>query len=388
MPFTGKATYSAGVDLPELAEDVADLVSVVSPYETPLLDALGDPARAAQSTLHEWVEDELAPNTDTVNQTTFTPNATDATAITVTNGARFRVGDFIRPGNAREVMAVTAVVGNVLTVVRRHGNSPSSAIANSQRLTIIGSAALEGDDRPDPRFTNRVRRRNWTQIFTTGVEISGTLQASAKVGGVRDEMEYQKQARLREMMRDLENAVINGYAPSAVQQGSASARRSMSGIGALITTNNFTVGSGPIPVGGGAGTELTENVLSAALRQVWENSAGSVDLLLVPAGLKRRINQFLTPFRTTSVDAGRFVDGVSVYESDFGVCRVVLSRWVPADTLFMLDSSRLAVMPLAGRSFFFKPLASTGDRDSGQLIGEYTLEMRNENAHGALRGLT
>jgi hypothetical protein len=59
--------------------------------------------------------DELAPNTDTVNQTTFSPNATDATAITVTNGARFRVGDFIRPGNAREVMAVTAVVGNVLT---------------------------------------------------------------------------------------------------------------------------------------------------------------------------------------------------------------------------------------------------------------------------------
>lgn len=59
MPFTGKATYSAGVDLPELAEDVADLVSVVSPYETPLLDALGDPARAAQSTLHEWVEDAL-----------------------------------------------------------------------------------------------------------------------------------------------------------------------------------------------------------------------------------------------------------------------------------------------------------------------------------------
>ena len=59
MPFTGKPTYAAGADLPELMEDVADLVSVVSPYETPLLDALGDATRSAFSTIHEWVEDAL-----------------------------------------------------------------------------------------------------------------------------------------------------------------------------------------------------------------------------------------------------------------------------------------------------------------------------------------
>ena len=38
MAFTGKATYSAGVTLPELAEDVSDLIGIISPYETPLLD--------------------------------------------------------------------------------------------------------------------------------------------------------------------------------------------------------------------------------------------------------------------------------------------------------------------------------------------------------------
>ena len=41
--------------------------------------------------------DSLLPNTDSVNQTTFTPNAQDATAVTVANGARFRVGDQVRP---------------------------------------------------------------------------------------------------------------------------------------------------------------------------------------------------------------------------------------------------------------------------------------------------
>jgi hypothetical protein len=79
---------------------------------------------------------------------------------------------------------------------------------------------------------------------------------------------------------------------------------------------------------------------------------------------------------------------VSVYESDFGVCRVVLSRWMPPDQVLLLDSSRIEVMPLAGRSFFFKRLASTGDKEVGQVIGEYTVEVRNETAHALLLGLT
>jgi len=46
------------------------------------------------------------------------------------------------------------------------------------------------------------------------------------------------------------------------------------------------------------------------------------------------------------------------------------------------------VLPLAGRSFGYRPLAALGDRESGQVIGEYTVEMRNENAHAIVRGLT
>lgn len=64
------------------------------------------------------------------------------------------------------------------------------------------------------------------------------------------------------------------------------------------------------------------------------------------------------------------------------------TRWMPQDAVLLLDSSRLSVMPLTGRSFHFKPLASTGDYECGELIGEYTLELRNEAAHGLIRGLS
>jgi len=98
MAFTGKATYLAGTTLPELSEDVADLIGIISPYETPLLDALGDPMREATSTHHEWLEDELLPNKDAINDSTFTDPAAD-TEFEVDNGDRFRVGDQIQVDN-------------------------------------------------------------------------------------------------------------------------------------------------------------------------------------------------------------------------------------------------------------------------------------------------
>lgn len=387
MPFTGKATFQAGADLPELIEDVSDIIGIVSPYETPLLDHLGDAKRAAGSTIHEWVEDTLMPNTDNVNQASFTPNANDATAITVFNGARFRPGDQVRLDGHREIMLVVSISGNVVTFSRRYGGTPGAPLSNGLKLLILGNAALEGDDRPTTRFTTRLRKRNYTQIFTAAVEVSGSMQAS-RTAGVADEVDYQKQERVRELIRDLENCVINGVAPTATQQGSATVRRSMNGIIPQITTNTFTPGSGGFPAGGGVGTnELDEGIVNAALRLIWEQSAGRIDTIVVGGSQKRRINQFLGAQRRYSPDDNRFMSDVSVYESDFGVCRVILSRWIPGDAMLFLDSSRVQVLPLGGRSFHYKPLASSGDSEVGQVIGEYTLEFKNENAHGLVRGL-
>jgi hypothetical protein len=382
MSFTGKATYSAGATLPEIAEDVADIIGIVSPYETPLLDHLGDPQRSATSTRHEWLEDELLPNTDAANGAA----AAGDTALTVAHGERFRVGDQVQPAGSREVMLVTAVAGDTLTVTRGYGSTPAAAIDDGQTLHILGNAALEGDDRPAARFTTRTRRANFTQIFTAAVEVSGTQQAVNTIG-LDDELDYQKQERLRELIRDLENTVINGVGPAAAPEGSATVRRTMDGLLPRIATNQFEPGVDGFPDDGAGGDTLTEPMLNAALRAIWQRSAGGVDTIVVNGVQKRRINGFITAGRHYTSRETRFRDLVSAYESDFGVCRVVLSRWVPADTLLLLDSTRIDVLPLAGRSFHYKPLAAGGDKEVGQLIGEYTLELRNENAHGVIRGL-
>ena len=383
MAFTGKATYTGGVALPEIAEDVADLVGIISPFETPLLDHLGDPLRAAHSIMHEWLEDSLLPNTDAI-AFTFTHPTTDAT-FGVANVDRFRAGDQIAPAGSNERLLVTAVNadGSQITVVRGYGGTAAAALADGQELTILGNAALEGDDADAARFTVRSRQSNYTQIFSKTITVSGSELAVKQIA-LADELDYQKQERLRELLRDLENTVINGVAPAANATGSASTRRTMGGLLGFVQSNRFAPGDGTLPAG-----PLTEAMLNLALRTIWENSAGKVDTILVGGSQKRQINAFITTQqRYATSQTATYRDMVGVYESDFGVCRVVLSRYVPADKVLLLDSSRLAVLPLAGRSFHYRPLASTGDFETGQVIGEYTLELRNQAAHGVIGGLS
>lgn len=250
------------------------------------------------------------------------------------------------------------------------------------------TAALEGADAAQARFTSRVRRRNFTQIFSKSVSVSGTMQA-VRAHGIDDEVDYQKQERLRELLRDLENTVINGVAPSADQQGSGQVRRSMNGIGAMLTTNVFEPGVNGFPGGGGASQKgLTEAVINEALKRIWDQSSGAVDTILLNGNQKRAFNRLVEGQRTYTASDDRVGTPVNVYESDFGVCRVVMSRWVPTDAVFLLDSSRLSVMPLRGRSFAYRPLSATGDAHEGQVLGEYTLELQNEAAHAVLRGLS
>ena len=168
MSFTGKATYSAGTTLPELTEDVSDLIGIVSPYEAPLLDALGDPLKEARSTHHEWMEDTLLPNKDAINDSTYTDASADTTFV-VDNGSRFRIGDQIQVAGSEELMLVTDVSTNTLTVVRGYAGTTAEALANDKVINILGNAALEGDDKPAVRFTNRTRCGNYTQIFTEAV---------------------------------------------------------------------------------------------------------------------------------------------------------------------------------------------------------------------------
>lgn len=187
-----------------------------------------------------------------------------------------------------------------------------------------------------------------------------------QLGGVNDEFTYQQQQRIREALRDLEKATILGIL-SGNTIGSATARRTLKGLRSFLATNAQSVGA-----------TLTESWLGNSIKAAWDQGGTDVDVILAGVNYKRIIDSFNASRKLIANEDSKFSQLVSEYESTFGVMRVVLSRWMPANEALILSSQRVKVLPLNGRSFQFKDVASQGDSKKGMVIGEYTLEVRNE----------
>ena len=340
MSFSGKATYRAGTMLPEGAEDLADIVAIVSPYETPLLNALGDSLREARDAHHGWLEDRLLPNKDVITETVWADPSADRVSH-VEHRDYFREGDQIQVEGSDELMLVHNVLSASLGVDRGYAGTTREPLANGQVVNILGNSAIEGSDKPRGRFTDRVRCGNRTQVFQATVKVDEANITEAQT--VADELDFQKQERLRGLLRELENAVLNSTNP-------------MEGISSWLTG----AGRAYVEV---EGAELDETRVTGVLRDIWENSSGNVDMIVVGGLQKRKLAAFCED---------------NIYESDFGICRIVTTRWMPPDAALFLDSTRISVLPLAGRSFH-----CLGD----EVVGEYTVEMKNPAGHGLVRAL-
>ena len=370
--YNGKATYDNGIGV-EIAEDVADLVSINAKVETPFLDYLGTPAYPARSTKHEWLTGDVLANTDVINDSGGISDSD--TTLVMTDGTKFRVGDLVMIED--EVVLVTAISTNDLTITRGYGSSTAAAHADALTVTILGNAALEGGDADAAKSSDRSRALNYCQIIRPHtLNVSFTEQAVTNIG-VANEYEHQKELRVLEAMRSLENTVIHGRLAASTPQGSDTVRRSMKGLKQFCSSNVTAASS----------AALTESYLNSKLESAWNNGAYDMDFILVGGTQKRKISNFIQPARRYAPEDGSIKNYVGVYESDFGVMKVILCRWIPSDQLVFGSSKWISVLPLEGRPFAHYPLSVSGSYTKGMIEGEYTLEVKHEEAHGYIDGL-
>jgi hypothetical protein len=122
---------------------------------------------------------------------------------------------------------------------------------------------------------------------------------------------------------------------------------------------------------------LTPSVVNAMAKQVFDDG-GMPSILLLGGTQKQKVSTFDQEFRRSTLDVRRAGYTVEEFVTDLGInLRVVVDRWVPNDVAMVLDGSRIKVMPLSGRAFFLEKLAKTGDAENWQIVGEYTMEVRN-----------
>jgi hypothetical protein len=366
MAFTGRATYDTGV-FRGIAEDVSDVIGMISPYETPLLDVIGDSPNPAANVLHEWLEDELNPNT--IVASSAADNAGTAAAFHYNGGAvnrNLQVGAVLKNNTTGEYVQLTGLTGNTLTFSRGFGGTTAASFAAGTTFFVISDAALEGADVVGDLSRPRTRLSNYTQIFKKDVIISGTQQAVTFLGGVTSELEYQKQQRIRESLRDLEKATINGVL-SGNTIGSSTAYRTMRGCWSFIQTNVTSLAT------------LSPDTLNSVIAAPWGNGATDLDLVVMDPVFKAIADDWNnTRHEIFQNTPNGYVRRVTYFEGTFGRHQLMLNRWMPARSLMVLSTERIKIAPLAGRTFQYVPVAMTGDAEKGMVIGEYTLEFKNQ----------
>ena len=243
--------------------------------------------------------------------------------------------------------------------------------------TATNTTVVEGADFSDPTLTARVRHSNYCQINREGFQVSDTLDAVDKVGIKGGEYEYQLAKALKNIARGMEVAIVKGESVA----GDASTARGSRGISDSTTGGT---GTGWITTNGKSkGTGVITEVFYNDLLQECFIQGGNPDTTYAHGWNKRQISGF-TAGSTKNIEsfAKKLVLSVDVYESDFGLQRIILDRYMPEKAVSILQKDMWSVAML--RPVKHTPLAKVGSARRGMVESEWTLVSYNEKASGTI----
>lgn len=317
---------------------------------------------------HSWMEDSLNPMAANCAE----PLDNSETTLTVASGhgARFKVGTLFKLdiAGATEVMQVTGISGDDLTIVRGYGSTSAQAgtAGSSDAIKIISHPAQEGQDPPADESKLRTKVSNYTQIIQRGIQISHTLR-SINLAGVSDEYAFQVSRRLMEAMRELNSSAVNGI--KSTSGGSDTEYRTMAGLIEFASQAGGNVNT--------TAEAFSMDVVNSMAKDIWDDG-GVPNFILVGGNLKRTISTFDQAYRRSDYDsrtAGYVVEKLLTdlgYELD-----VIVDPSMPSDTAVIGDLGLINLVPLQNDAMRAEDLAKTGRSYKGQVTGQYTLEVRN-----------
>lgn len=358
---------------PDLAPDRAPLLTFAAKLPK---GRAGDPKI-------QWMQDARKSRIDAINNGAGYLAAD--TTVTVDDGTKFAAQDIVKVTRTGEVVRVTNVSGNDLTIVRSVGATAAAALNDNDELYIIGSARMEGDVSRAARSDNPDTVINYLQIIRNEVEMTETARHSVQVTQPHD-WPYQARKILLEHKLDIELAFWLGEASE--DTSGAHARRTTGGALEFATENRTD-----------AGGTLTEAEFFGALMTPFQTGGNTRTLFAAPL-----VAGVLNTYPRSKVvvnDNGGSTYGVNVsrFVSPFGAVNLVVN-WLFGDSA---KYSGYAVGLNLGAIRYRYLANENGSRDTALLtnrqandqdtrkdeyLSEVGLEFGNPREHFVISGVT
>jgi hypothetical protein len=289
------------------------------------------------------------------------------------------VNTYVAVGNKEDISdLITNIAPDETPMLKMVGTGKAADATYVEWLEDDLPAASDNKQVEGAEFTvidpgTRARYGNYTQIMSHGYKVTGTQEVVGK-HGLTSEIAYQMRKSMKKLALDQERALILNVTASA---GTADTAREMGGFQYFVSTN--------VLANGAITRVIDEVLLNDALEQAW-NAGGNPDTVLVSGGNKRIISGWSTNMnRQMSQTDTKLTRRLDVYESDFGLVKIVVDRWMPDDKIFIADSQYLETRPL--RPFKKHDLPKTGDSLKQVIVGELTFVCRAEKAHAIISDL-
>jgi hypothetical protein len=278
------------------------------------------------------------------------------------------------------------------------GSGSAKAMREEWQTDSLGNASttnaqLEGDDTTAAAVTATVRVANRLQIMKRSFTISESEEEIVKAG--RDsEIGYQTMLSGRRLKMDLETTILLNQASNAE---SGTTPRRMGGLLAWMTTNvsrGTTGGSGGysgsdvVAATNGLTRTFTETLLKNVIKSAWD-AGGNPNTIVMCSAHKQLASAFsgiATQYQEAKGKVATIVAAADRYVSDYGTLTLVPDRYNSTRDVEVLDNSMLQLLWL--RKFKRVELARTGDARKFHIIGEMTLKVNNEAAHGVIADLS
>lgn len=376
---TGTRT-TANITQSKLVIDMSNDIALLQPSEAPLITflkrAMGR-SKPAENPKFSWLEDDLGARWDAINNAAGYAN--NITSIVVDNGDYFSVDDQVKVPRTGEVMLVTAISGNTLTVVRGWGTTAAAALVDNDPLLILGSAMTEGSGTRTIKSTLETEVYNYCQIFKTPFGVTNTQNATKMYGG--SDLSYQQMKKGVEHKVDMARAFYWGE--RKMDTTGAKPKRGTGGLFSFLTANNYD-----------AGGQLTQSEFDNNISEVVFKYGSKEKLLLASPRLLSVINGWMMGKVQMSMSDKTFGLGVLPYVTPHGKFNIVpeplFEGTVYGGFGVALDVENIRYRPLKGRDTKLETNIQANDADErvDQYITEAGLEVRLPKTHAVITGVT